>query len=211
MPGRRTQRGRRKDALLLDDRARRDRRRAGQIRRRARFELLTPCHVERRQAGRDDESRLVRVWRTGLLGKAGRQRQTTQNTPRDLEPVRDRADRAAAGERADGEVRVFPFQRSPRKGLNKAWAFVRASAGWKRACAFTEFPGTPLRRLASAAVCRFKLSANYSDIPSPARPKRYAHLADDPLKEAAAKIGAAIAGAGKQRRQGRASDARSGK
>ena len=56
---------------------------------------------------------------------------------------------------------------------------------------------SPLSALAAASA--FKSSASCSVTPSSGQRRRYAHLADDPLREAAAKITAQIAGAGKNK------------
>ena len=112
--------------------------------------------------------------------------------------------------RADGEVRVFPFQRSPRKGLNKAWAFVRASAGLEKGARIYDLRHS-FASLGVGGGLSLQIIGKLLGHTVARTTERYAHLADDPLKEAAAKIGAAIAGAGKNGDKVVRLDARSGK
>ena len=97
---------------------------------------------------------------------------------------------------ADGDERVFPFQHSPRKEINKVWAFVRASAGLEKGARVYDLRHS-FASIGAAGGLSLQIIGKLLGHTVARTTSKYSHLSDDPLREAAAKIGAAIAGAGK--------------
>jgi len=101
------------------------------------------------------------------------------------------------GKRADGSEFVFPgrTQGKPLRELRRVWAAATARAGLEGALVYT------LRHsyasIGAGGGLSLQIIGKLLGHTVARTTEKYAHLGDDPLREAAAKIGSAIAGAGK--------------
>jgi integrase len=104
-------------------------------------------------------------------------------------------ERLRAG-RVDGAERVFAFAGRPRRELYACWAAVRARVGLEAGARIYDLRHSFASIGAAGGLSLFvlgKLLGHTKGVTT----EKYAHLGDDPLRAAAAQIGAAIAGAGK--------------
>jgi integrase len=99
-------------------------------------------------------------------------------------------------QRHDGVERVFPFTGRPRGEINRTWASVRARAGLEEGARPYDLRHSYASVAAGGGLSLWVLGKLLGHTVSRTT-ERYAHLSGDVLAEAAAKIGAAIAGAGK--------------
>ncbi len=99
-------------------------------------------------------------------------------------------------QKRDSDERVLQFRGNIQAELKKTWKAVRAHAKLKKG----DRPYDLRHSFASVGVgggLSLPIIGKLLGHSNPKITARYAHLGDDPLKEAATKIGAAIAGAGK--------------
>lgn len=98
--------------------------------------------------------------------------------------------------RREGDDRVLPFDGEPKWELYRLWAEIRAATGLKE----TDVPYTLRHSFASFGAAGGLSLLVIGKLLGHSLTKttlRYAHLGDDPLRAAAAQIGAAITNAGK--------------
>lgn len=130
---------------------------------------------------------------SGFWDKPSQHTKTRRRHRAPLSPAATELIERLRAKRADGDERVFPFAGHPQWEIYKCWAKVRGRAGLEPGARPYDLRHS-FASVGAGGGLSLQIIGKLLGHTLARTTARYAHLADDPLRAAAAQIGAVIAG-----------------